>query len=237
MWSKVRQLIERLDVRGEPSQFAQEAEWLFDVVLEQMWAESEDGGELLWLAASVGANCHQMVGAAHALLEDVIRQTPFVGPLERRCGRQMVQVLKQVQKWNRGKQSAEQIEQAGLLLSRLCEDAAMGASPWSEEDAPFSEVLDHLAQAVIWLTTLVGECLSLRLSDEQREGRVWWVLADQAAQASALHKVGGDEEQVPESYHRAYALAMQRFAHIVREHITRAQVQEAAQTLGVWPLP
>jgi hypothetical protein len=228
MLSKVRQLIEHLDVSGEHSQFSQTAE-RFEDDLEHAWAESEDGGGLLWLAASVGVDCRQIVGAALELLDEPIRQKSLVGPLERQLGKQMVQVLEEVHAWNKEKQSAEHVSLAGLELYRLGEDLI--------ESYPLSPEMDHLTQAVIWLTTLVGECPPLVLPDDLLE-QGSWCLVDHVAHASALHqRQGGDTDESSESHHRAYALAMHRAAHVVRRHITGAQVQEAAHQRGVWPLP
>jgi hypothetical protein len=228
MWSKVRQLIERLDVTGEHDQFAQAVE-RFEDDLEQAWAESEDGGSLLWLAASVGVDCHQIVVTAHALLGNVSGQKTLVGPLERRLGQQMVQVLEKVHAWNTGKQSAEHVSLAGLELYRLCEDLI--------ESYPLSPEMDHLTQAVIWLTTLVGECPPLVLPDDLLE-QGSWCLVDHVAHASALHqRQSGDADESSESHHRAYVEAMHRAASVVRRHITGTQVQEAARQRGVWPLP
>ena len=231
MWSEVRLLIERLDVRGAHFPFAWAAEQ-FEDDLEQAWAACGDGEDLLWLAASVGVDYQQIVVAANALLEDVLRQTKRHGPLERRLGRQMTQVLEQVQSWGQGKQSAEPIEQANRELYELCEDPA-------KDSYPFSEAMDHLAQAVFWLTGLVVAWSPPRLPDEHDEQFEEGIgsLVAQAAQAAALQQAGGDEEVALERYPRALASARQHFADVVRQHITGAQVQEAAHQRGLWPPP
>ncbi|HLW01960.1 MAG TPA: hypothetical protein VKT82_25130 [Ktedonobacterales bacterium] len=231
MWSEVRLFIERLDVRGVHIPFAWSAE-RFENDLEQAWAAWGDGEDLLWLAACVGVDYQQIVVAAKALLEGVLRQTKRHGPLERRLGRQMAQVLEQVQAWGQGKQSTERIMQASLELYELCEDPA-------KDYYPFAEAMDHLAQAVFWLTGLVDAWSPPRLPDAPDEPfeRAIECLVDQAAQAWSLQQVGGDEEVAPEGYRRALASARQRFADVVRQHITGAQVQEAAHKQGLWPPP
>jgi hypothetical protein len=97
--------------------------------------------------------------------------------------------------------------------------------------------MDHLAHAVIWLTTLVGECPPQVIPDDLFE-QGSWCLVDHLAHTSALHQRGGSSDnESPDTYQHAYAEAMRHFASTVRGHITGVQVQEAAQQRGVWPLP
>src|ERR1700738_788328 len=101
----VRSLIERLDVTGDYHQFAQDTE-RFGNDLERAWRETENGANLLWLAAAVGGEPKKIIAISYELLEGVYKQIETVG-------KETTDVLEMVHAWQRGERSADEVDQAG----------------------------------------------------------------------------------------------------------------------------
>jgi len=210
--SKVRQLIERLDEAGTFQRFAKASERYGDD-LEQSWAESEDGGGLLWLAAEVGVDPKRIFAAECDLLEAVVKQVEIVG-------QETISILEAVRAWEKGEQSAHEVQRLGAEVYELIEspDENDLGVPW----------MDDVTNAAVWLTNCAegGEPFP--------EGE--WEFVDRLAHALTLHGGWGIDTDPPDGYQRSYDAAMRRFASIVRGQITGVQVKVAAQQSGVWPL-
>ena len=210
--SNLRQLIENLDGEGNLQQFAQSAEQFGDN-LERTWAESEDGAGLLWLAAAVGVDPKKIVAMACKLLEEVVEQVEMVG-------QETIQILGAVRAWERGEQSADEVERFGMEAYHLIENPGESnlVAPW----------VNDVTNAAIWLTDLVVV--------EEFSPECAWDLVDHLAHALALHGGWGIDNDSPDGYQHAYDEAMRRFTPTIRRHITSAEVLTAAQQSGVWPL-
>jgi hypothetical protein len=221
--SNVRQLIEQFAAE-EQQQFARGAERFGDD-LERAWAESEDGAGLLWLAVIVGVDPKQIVATACQLLEGVVEQI-------KTTSQETTQILEAVHAWEKGEQSTDEVIALGVDVYRLIEDL--------DESPLVAPEVEEVVTAAIWLTNLVVEIPPQIPPDEILHDDLLeqgtWCLVDHLAHAQALHQGwGGSDDDPPEGYQHAYAEAMRRFAITIREGITGAQVQTAAQQRGIWP--
>jgi len=137
------------------------------------------------------------------------------------------QILEAVHAWERGEQPTDEVTILGAEVYRLIEDL--------DESHLVAPEVEEVVTAALWLTNLVGEIPPQTLPDDLLEQGTW-CLVDHLAHAQALHQGwGGSDDDPPEEYQHAYAQAMRRFAITIREGITGAQVQAAAQQRGMWP--
>lgn len=215
----IRQLIEHLDVIGDYRQFALEAEPFGDDLM-QAWIGIENGAHLLWLAAAVGVEPKQIITTACDLLAEVFEQIET-------AGQETAQVLEAVHAWQRGERSADEVDRSGWDALDLIE---------YPETFPSDAV--EVADAAVWLTTLFRDLppsIPADLAEPDHAG--WceyaWMMVDCLARALAEHQ--NPDDIPPGEYQRAYEKAMGRFAILIREHISRIEVQTAAQQRGVWP--
>ncbi len=219
----VRRLIENLDVTGDYHQFALDAE-PFGHDLEQTWAGIENGADLLWLAAAVGVEPKQIIVTAYELLEEVFEQIEM-------AGQETAQVLEAVRAWIKGERSADEVDRSGW--DAYHQIAHMDPRKGLPPDA------DEVADAAVWLTYLVRDIPPQMLTDPAESDDAHWsgcarMIVDRLANALAYHQSFNDSS--PDRRQQAHDNAMRRFAIIIRERITGAEVQAAAQQRGVWPL-
>jgi hypothetical protein len=218
----VRSLIERLDTTGDFHQFAQATE-RFGNDLERTWTETENGADLLWFAAAVGVDPKEIIATACELLEAVGKQIETVGW-------ETAQVLKEVHAWQRGERSADEVDRSGwdayALIARM--DGRHSLPP----------VTDNVTDAAVWLTDLVRDIPSqtppdLTENDEIPWSSSAWMLVNCLAHALVDHQ--SFNTSIPSERQQAFDSAMHRFAIAIRERITNAEIQAAAQQRGIWP--
>ncbi|MGZ6388229.1 MAG: hypothetical protein ACXWQZ_03090 [Ktedonobacterales bacterium] len=219
----VRHLIQHLDSTGDHHQFAQYAD-RFGNDLESAWAGTENGADLLWLAAAVGVEPKKIITLACDLLEGVWN-------LVETAGQETTQVIEAVRAWQRGEQQAGDVERASWAAYSLI--ARMGT------DHPLPRDAEEVADAAVWLAYLVRDMPLQTPPDPAEHDDVnWsdsaWMVVGCLAQAVACKLCFDDS--LPGTRKEAFDEAMHRFAIIVREHISGGEVQAAAQQRGVWSL-
>lgn len=219
----IRQLIEHLDVTGDYHQFAQSAEQFGDD-LEQMWAGSENGADLLWLAAVVGVDPQRIIAIACELLEEVFEQIEM-------AGQETAQVLEAVSAWQRGERSADEVDRSRWEAYDLI--AHRG------NRSPLPPDAEDVADAAVWLTYLIRDFPPHLPPDLAESNDVPW--SGSAGEvvtclARALAHYQSLDNGSPDRHQQAYDHALHRFAMTIRERIPGAEVQAAAQLSGLLPL-
>ena len=209
-------LIEHLDVLGDYHQFAQATEQ-FGNDLELAWTETENGANLLWLAAAVGVEPKKIVAIACELLEDVCKQIETVGP-------ETTAVLEAVHAWQKGERSADEVEQAGWNAYSLIAHI--------DDGPPLPPDANEVADAAVWLTHLVQDMPPQTSPDPVTNNETsWsnsaWMIVNCLAHALAHHQ--GFNDNMPGEHQQTFDVVMHRFASAIRERITAAEVQAAAQ--------
>lgn len=221
--SSVRHLVERFDGTGDHHQLAQYAERFGDD-LEGAWAGIENGADLLWLAAAVGVEPKKIIAVACDMLEGVWKQMET-------AGEETAQVVEAVRAWQRDEQQANDVDRAGYAAYSLI--ARMG------DEHALPRYADEVADAAVWLTNLVRDMPSQTPADPAEHDKTcWgdsaWMVVDRLA--CAVVSKQQKDDSVPGKRREAFAQALQRFALIVREHISGVDVQVAAQQSGAWPV-
>ncbi|HEU5375194.1 MAG TPA: hypothetical protein VFV38_07135 [Ktedonobacteraceae bacterium] len=212
----IRQLIEHLDVRGDYRQLALDAEPFGDDLL-QAWTGIENGAHLLWLAAAVGVEPTQIITTACDLLTEVFEQIET-------AGQETAQVLEAVHAWQRGERSADEVDRSGWEAYDLI--TRKGISQ------PLSPDAEYVADAAVWLTSLVRDLPpSLPPDIAEHDHVLWcgsaWMMVDCLAQALASHQ--SPDDTPPGERQHVLEKAMRHFSILIREHIIGTEFQTAFQ--------